>query len=150
MHRIDRFIRTNQRDRRTREGCTAFEPETRKEPFMNSIKQLIAAASLIMIGASAFAAEATPDTWMHEARASKTRQEVAAELQAARKDGTVNATSPTYDFVRRVPATKTLGQVRAEVAQSRASGEYQALNGEAHAFGNGLARHPIHASAAAR
>ena len=107
---------------------------------MKSTKQLIAAATLMVIGLSAFAQEATSDTWMRDARASKSRQEVAAELQAARKDGTINAVSANYDFVRRSPSVKTREQIRAELAQARASGEYAAMNGEAYAFRNGSAR----------
>ena len=107
---------------------------------MKSTKQLIAAATLTVIGLSAFAQEATPDTWMREARASKSRQEVLAELQAARKDGTINAVSENYDFVRRSPSVKTREEVRAELAQARASGEYAAVNSEAYAFRNGAAR----------
>jgi hypothetical protein len=105
---------------------------------MKSTQKLIAAAALTLIGLSAFAQEATPDTWTRDARASKSRQEVRAELQAARKDGTINATSPTYDFVRRSPSVKTKEQVRAELAQARASGEYAAMNSEAYAFRNGV------------
>jgi hypothetical protein len=107
---------------------------------MKSTKQLIAAASLTIVGLSAFAQEATPDTWMRDAQASKSRNEVAAELQAARKNGTINAWSANYDLVRHSPPVKTGEQVRAELAQARDSGEYAAVNSEAHAFRNGAAR----------
>jgi hypothetical protein len=107
---------------------------------MKSTQKLIAAAALTLIGLSAFAQEATPDTWTRDARASKSRQEVRAELQAARKDGTINATSPTYDFVRRSPSVKTREQVRTELTEARFSGEYAAMNSEAYAFKNGSAR----------
>ena len=107
---------------------------------MKSTKQFIAAATLTVIGLSAFAQEATPDTWMREAGASKSRQEVLAELQAARKDGTTNAVSANYDFVRRSPSVKTREEVRAELAQARASGEYAAMNSEAYASKNDSAR----------
>ena len=39
---------------------TAFNPQPKRRPFMKSIKQLIAAATLTVIGLSAFAQEATP------------------------------------------------------------------------------------------
>lgn len=117
---------------------------------MNFTKQLIAAASLTVIGLSAFAQEATPDTWMHDAQASKSRQEVVAELEAARKDGTINASSVNYDFVRRAAATKTRAQVGAELAEARESGEYEAMNSEAYAFNNGSARTSTHAKAGSR
>ena len=117
---------------------------------MNFTKQLIAAASLTVIGLSAFAQEATPDTWVHDAQASKSRQAVVAELEAARKDGTINASSVNYDFVGRSAATKTRGQVRAELADARASGEYDALNSEAYAFGYRPARTPTYAKSASR
>ena len=107
---------------------------------MKSTNQLIAAAALTVIGLSAFAQEATPDTWMHDATVAKSRQEVLAELQAARKDGTINAVSANYDFVRRSPSVKTREQIRAELALARASGEYAAMNGEAYAFRTGSER----------
>ena len=117
---------------------------------MKSTKQLIAAATLTVIGLSAFAQEATPDTWMHDAMVAKSRQEVLAELQAARKDGTINAVSANYDFVRRSPPVKTREQVRAELAVAHASGEYAAVNSEAHGFANGSARTPTYARAGSR
>ena len=117
---------------------------------MKLTKQLIAAAALTVIGLSAFAQEATPDTWMSDARASKSRQEVSAELAAARKDGTINASSANYDFVRRSPPVKTREQVRAELDQARASAEYAAMNSEVHAFRNGYARTSTHARAGLR
>ena len=83
---------------------------------MRSPRQLIAAVTLAVIGASAFAQDATPDTWMRDARASKSRQEVLAELQAAREDGTVNAVSANYDFVRRSPPVRMGEKVRPDLA----------------------------------
>ena len=77
---------------------------------------------------------------MRDARASKSRQEVPAELQAARKTARSMRVSENYDFVRRSPSVKTREQVRAELAQARASGEYAAVNSEAYAFRNGAAR----------
>lgn len=117
---------------------------------MKSTKQLVAAASLTLIGLSALAQEATPDTWMRDARASKSRQDVSAELQAARKDGTINAWSANYDFVRRSPSVKSREQVHAELAAARASGEYAAMHSEAHAFTNGSARTTTLAKAGSR
>jgi hypothetical protein len=113
---------------------------------MNIVKPLIAAASLAVIASSAFAQEATPDTWISDAQASKKRQQVNAELAAARKDGTINAGSATYNFVGRAASTKTRDQVRAELAEARASGEYDALNSEAHALGHGPTPKPTYAT----
>ena len=81
------------------------------------------------LGGGAIAQEATPDTWM-KAGASKSRAQVKSELEQARKDGTIKAVTPGYDFVGQVAATKTREQVRAETAAARASGEYDALNAE--------------------
>jgi 3-mercaptopyruvate sulfurtransferase SseA len=70
--------------------------------------------------------------------------------KAAREDGTINAVSANYDFVRRSPPVKTREQVRSELAVARASGEYAAANSEAHAFANGAARTPAYARAGSR
>ncbi len=97
-------------------------------------KHIVVAALFAAFGSSAFAQEATPDTWMNVA-SSKSRDQVRAELQAARKDGTVGATAPQYKWIERSAAVKTRDQVKAELAAARESGEYEMLNSEAYAFG---------------
>ena len=101
---------------------------------MKTTQQLIVAAVFAAFGAGAMAQEATPDTWISAATASKSRDQVKAELAQARKDGSIKSSAANYDFVGRTAATKTRDQVRAEVAAARASGEYEALNSEAYAF----------------
>ena len=101
---------------------------------MKATQRLITAVLFATIGAGAVAQEATPSTWIDSAVASKSRDQVKAELAQARNDGTVHAGSIDYNFVAATAPTKTRAQVRAELAAARASGEYEVLNGEVHAF----------------
>ena len=101
---------------------------------MTNRKHILVAAVFAAFGASAFAQEATPDTWMNTP-ATKSREQVQVELQAARKDGTVGATGPAYKWIERHAATKSRDQVKAELQAARESGEYEMLNAEAYAFG---------------
>lgn len=99
-------------------------------------KSLITAATaaIALLGAaSVFAQEATPDTWIHEAASTKSRAQVSAELQQARKDGTIKFGSAGY--MERNDAGRTRLQVQAEVIAARRSGELAEINAEAHAFG---------------
>ena len=110
---------------------------------MNAIKTLIALATIAAAGSS-FAQEASSDAWM-QAAASKSRDQVAAELAQARKDGSIKSVSATYDFVKASPAVKTRAQVQAETLAAIESGELQALNAEASAFR--AAQRPVSARA---
>jgi len=96
-------------------------------------KPLIAAAAIALLGAtSAFAQEATPDTWMQVA-SSKTRAQVQAELAQARADGSLQVFRAGYiETVKGAP--KARAEVRAAIEAARASGELQAINGEAYDF----------------
>ena len=98
-------------------------------------KQAIAAAAIAVLGSAAHAQEIIPPfTWGDLPATTMTRDQVKAELDAARKDGSIKAVSATYDFAGRSPSTKTREQVRAELAAARASGEFDALNNEVYAF----------------
>ena len=102
---------------------------------MKVTQRLITFALFATFGGAAFAQEATPDTWLNGAVASKSRDQVKAELAQARKDGTINAVSVNYNFAAATNATKSRDQVKAELMAARESGEYDVLNNEVHAFG---------------
>jgi hypothetical protein len=101
---------------------------------MNTTIRFIAAAAIATLGSAAFAQEATPDTWISGAKATKSIEQVKAELTQARKDGSIKSGSANYDYVGRTQATKSRDQVKAELAAAQASGEYAALNREAADF----------------
>jgi hypothetical protein len=94
-------------------------------------RKQLAALALALVGASAFAQEATPDTWQQVA-ATKSVAHVRAELAQARQDGTIKSWSAGY--IEKVPAVKSREQLRAEVAAARRTGELDAIDSEAFAF----------------
>ena len=117
---------------------------------MNFTKQLIAAASLTVIGLSAFAQEATPDTWMRR-RTGVEEPPGSGGRTRGRAQGRHDQRGPRQLRLRRPqPGTKTREQVRAELAEARASGEYDALNSEAYAFSNRSARTTTYAKSGSR
>ena len=70
-------------------------------------------------------------SWQQVA-ASKSFEQVRAELAQARKDGTSKAWSAGY--IEKIQSVKSRGQVQAEVAAARRSGELDAIDSEAYAF----------------
>ena len=92
---------------------------------------LLAAVAIALAGSSAFAQEATPDTWQQVA-ATKSVEQVRTELAQARKDGTIRSWSAGY--IEKLPAVKSRDQLRAEVAAARRSGELDSIDSEAYAF----------------
>ncbi len=92
----------------------------------------IAAASLLSAG-TAFAQEATADTWMQAAQqSSKSRADVSAELVAARQSGLSKAWSAGYMEPVRSQALRAT--VRANTLQAMQSGEFKAINAEVYSF----------------
>ena len=91
----------------------------------------IAAASLLSAG-TAFAQEATPDTWLTAAHSTKSRADVSAELFAARKSGLTKAWSAGYMEPVRTHALRA--EVKARTAQAIQSGELKAINAEVYSF----------------
>ena len=90
------------------------------------------------VGASA--QEATPDTWLSETTSTRNRAEVRAEglaQQAAERQSPYRIEDT---FASNVPATRTRDEVAAELAQARASGEYEYINAEASLFVPALQR----------
>jgi hypothetical protein len=92
---------------------------------------LLAALAFAVVGTSAIAQEATPDTWT-QAAATKSVEQVRAELAQARKDGTIKFGGAGY--MEKLTSVKSRDQLRAEVVAARRSGELGAIGSEAHAF----------------
>ena len=91
------------------------------------------ALSFVVAAGVASAQEATPDTWITEAKSVKSVAEVRAELAQARADGSIKAVSAGY--IEKSAGQKTRAEVRAELAAARLSGELAATSAEAYAFG---------------
>jgi uncharacterized protein YdbL (DUF1318 family) len=88
--------------------------------------------ALALLGSgAAFAQEASSDAWM-QAAATKSRAQVQAELQQARKDGTIRATAAGYMTPFKAVATRA--DVHTEVMTALRSGELERIDAEAHAF----------------
>jgi len=88
----------------------------------------IAATALLSAG-SVLAQEASADTWLTASQATKTRAEVAAELQAARANGTIRAWSAGYIEPNR--SQEARATVKAETVRALRAGEVAAINAEA-------------------
>ena len=95
-------------------------------------RTLIALATFAVAG-SAFAQEATSDGWMN-AVSTKTRAQVAVELQQARADGSIKAVSAGY--LNPIISQKSRSEVRADVMAAARSGELARIDAEAYAFGD--------------
>ena len=91
----------------------------------------IIAVALAALGTTAFAQEATPDTWT-QAQSTKSVEQVRAELVQARKDGTIKFGGAGY--MEKLASAKSRDALRAEVESARRSGELDAIDAEAHAF----------------
>jgi hypothetical protein len=88
------------------------------------------AFALLGSGAT-FAQEATSDAWM-QAAMSKSRTQVQAELQQARKDGSIRAGSVGYMTPFKPVATRAA--VQADTMTAMRSGEIDRIDAEAQAF----------------
>ena len=72
--------------------------------------------------------------FIDDAKSTKSRAELHAELAQARADGSIRATAANYDFVAATQAQKSRDDVRRELQVARASGELAAINAEAYGF----------------
>jgi Domain of unknown function (DUF4148) len=132
-------------------GATETEPKAFETPpsvslkgnlIMNAKQTFVAiAATLTLAAGSAFAQEATPDTWL-QAAATKTRADVSAELVQARASGLTRSWSAGY--IEPVKSVLSREAVRAETARAIRSGELDAINGEVYAF---EPAHPVRVAA---
>lgn len=91
----------------------------------------VAAAALLSAG-TAFAQEATPDTWLQSAVSTKSRADVSAELAAARQSGLTKAWSAGY--MEPVRSQLVRAEVKAATVRAIASGEVKAINAEVYSF----------------
>ncbi len=96
---------------------------------MTITRQLIAASAIALLGTgTAFAQEATPDTWT-AVHSSQTRAAVVADLAAARQGG--QATVWTEGYIEPVRANAVQrADVRQLTLQAIRSGEVKAINAE--------------------
>lgn len=98
----------------------------------------IAAALLALAGTTATSAFAGDYEAFDQAPATsvapKSRDQVFAELQAARKNGQMKVFSSFYNGVNDFKAVKSRDEVKAELAQAQASGEYELINDEVASF----------------
>lgn len=90
----------------------------------------VSAASLLAAG-SAFAQEATSDSWM-QSTGTMTRADVQAELVAARQSGLTKSWSAGY--IEPVRSQLVRAQVKADTLRAMASGEVKAINAEVYSF----------------
>jgi len=91
---------------------------------LSLVALLMAAAAVTHVMAD----DAVP-TFSHEAVGSpKTRAQVLAELQQARKDGTIHSSDTGYDSTAGFVSTKTRAEVMEELAQARAIGDNSAIH----------------------
>ena len=96
---------------------------------MNFTRQRIAASAIALLSAgTAFAQEATPDTWLQSVHSTRSRADVSAELVAARQSGLTKAWSAGYIEPVRTHALRA--EVKAQTALAIQSGEIKAINAE--------------------
>ncbi|MED5619476.1 DUF4148 domain-containing protein [Ideonella sp. BN130291] len=93
------------------------------------MKKLSIAALMMVVAGAALADDITPDTY-RDAVATKSRAQVLAERDQAKRDGTINAWSTRYNPLSFSKSLKTRDQVVAELKAAQASGEYAAMNSE--------------------
>lgn len=91
----------------------------------------VAAVALLSAG-TAFAQEATPDTWLQSVVSTQSRAEVRAELVAARQSGLTKAWSAGY--IEPLRSHQVRAQVKAETVRAIATGEVKAINAEVYSF----------------
>jgi len=93
------------------------------------MKKLTLAALALAAATVAFADDITPDSY-RDTPSLKTRQQVVAEREQAKRDGSIKVWSISYNQFANVKTTTTRGAVRAETRAAVASGQIDAFNGE--------------------
>ncbi len=93
------------------------------------MKKLSVAALILVAAGAAMADDITPDTY-RDTSAVKSREQVQAEREQAKRDGTINAWSFRYNPLALAKSVKTRDQVVAELKAAQANGEYAVLNSE--------------------
>lgn len=104
--------------------------------FSTTTKQILTVASiaaLSLLGAgSAFAQEATPDTWLQTTQSTKSRADVRTELAGARQSGATQSWSNGYIDPVRSQALRA--EVKAQTVQAIQSGEARSINAEVYSY----------------
>jgi hypothetical protein len=90
-------------------------------------------AVLCTAAAAAFAQEATPDTWMSEAKSVRSRADAYAEVLQARASGEL-AQLRDPGYLPTIAQSKLRAEVVAELLRARESGELAVMQAEAHDF----------------
>jgi hypothetical protein len=85
---------------------------------------------MLAVSGAALADDPTPDSYRDMAPSAKTRAEVQAELQQARRDGSIKVWSNQYNPLTAAQSLRTREAVRAEVIAARQTGALNALHGE--------------------
>lgn len=99
---------------------------------MSKISNLLATAAVATLGlagSAAFAQEATYELPL-PATSQTTRAQVLAELAQARRDGSINVWSISYNPLAAAKSLKTRAEVQAQVQGAQAQAEMAALIGE--------------------
>ena len=93
------------------------------------MKKLTLAALALVAASAAFADDITPDHY-RDVPSVKTRDQVVAEREAAKRDGSAKVWSTTYNQLAVTRSVKTRGAVLAELRDAQANGTLNAFNGE--------------------
>ena len=93
------------------------------------MKKLTLAALALVAVSAAFADDITPDN-NRDVPSLKSREQVAAERNAALRDGSSKVWSTTYNQLAVTKSVKTRGAVLAELRAAQADGSLNAFNGE--------------------
>lgn len=91
------------------------------------MRKILTAAAVLALSVSAFAGDYEAFD-LNRAASTKTREQVNAELLAARRNGSLKVFSSTYNHAADFVATKSRAQVQEELQVAKASGEYELLN----------------------
>jgi hypothetical protein len=97
------------------------------------LKKSIAIAAITIVAAAASAQEATPDTWMGEAKSVLSSADVRTEAAQMLASGEL-AQIGNPGYLPTVADSKLRAEVIAELQRARDSGEFSVLNAEAHEF----------------
>ena len=93
------------------------------------MKKLTLAALALVAASAALADDITPDNY-RDVPSVKTRDQVVAEREAAKRDGSAKVWSTTYNQLAVTKSVKTRGAVLAELRAAQADGSLHAFYGE--------------------
>jgi hypothetical protein len=96
---------------------------------MNKLS-FIALSSVFLAGAALAQGPLDENITVHSDVQGKTRAEVRAELEQARRDGSIRVSSIAYNPLTETRSLKSRDEVRSELIAARLSGEMQDFSGE--------------------